>query len=84
MSNPAEVPLEAPVGKVGRSFGPNVMGAIFAPVGIIVAPINEGLRAIDTAIAPINVALRPLTGRIAVPAGEPSVIPAATVPGPRK
>lgn len=80
---PTDVPVEAPVGKSGRSYGPDVMAMIFAPVGMILAPITQGLHAVDAVVAPINVALKPLTGPLALPPGEPVLVP-APVTGPRK
>ncbi len=84
MAGPADQAAVAAVGKSRRSFGPDLMALVFAPVGIIVKPITEGLHVVDAAIAPINVALRPLTGPLSLP-GEAAVVPVAVpVSGPRK
>lgn len=45
-----------------KAIGPDLAGYIFAPIGVIVGPITEGLHAFDAAIAPINEALQPITG----------------------
>ena len=45
-----------------KAIGPDVASALFAPIGVIVAPITEGLHAFDAAIAPINEAFQPITG----------------------
>lgn len=54
-------PAERPP-RPAKAIGPDIASAIFAPIGVIVAPITEGLHAFDAAIAPINEALQPLTG----------------------
>lgn len=45
-----------------KAIGPDIASAIFAPIGVIVAPITQGLHAFDAAIAPINEVFQPLTG----------------------
>ncbi len=75
-----------------NALGPDLAGAIFAPIGVIVAPFTEGLHAFDAAIAPINEALQPITGPygaalVVGPDGAPvppeaAVEPVPAVPAP--
>ena len=51
-----------------------------APVGVIVTPINAGLRAFDAAMAPLNDALRPITGPLVL-APPPAPVPVPVGPG---
>lgn len=66
-----------------NALGPDLAGAIFAPIGVIVAPFTEGLHAFDAAIAPVNEALQPITGPYdAAPAVGPDGTPAVAEPVP--
>jgi hypothetical protein len=67
----------APVRKAARpekTFGPDLAAFVAAPVGVIVTPINAGLRAFDAAMAPLNDALRPVTGPLVL-APPPAPVP---------
>ncbi|MCJ2111872.1 hypothetical protein MKK64_11760 [Methylobacterium sp. E-025] len=73
----------APVRKAARpekTFGPDLAAFVAAPVGVIVTPINAGLRAFDAAMAPLNDALRPITGPLVL-APPPTPVPVPVGPG---
>lgn len=73
----------APVRKAARpekTFGPDLAAFVAAPVGVIVTPINAGLRAFDAAMAPLNDALRPITGPLVL-APPPAPVPVPVGPG---
>lgn len=71
-----------------RAIGPDLMAYVFAPIGVIVAPITDGIHHFDAAIAPLDAVLAPITGPVdpnlfASPApAAPDTPPAGR--GPRK
>jgi len=56
------------------SLGPDLFGMVLAPVGIIVAPINAGLKWADEAVAPVNTLLLPITGPIRLGGETPAPV----------
>ncbi|WP_018262314.1 hypothetical protein [Methylobacterium sp. WSM2598] len=82
-SAPADPSQRPP--RPATALGPDIVAPLFAPIGLIVSPVTEGLHLFDEAVAPLGEVLRPVTGP-SNPAPAEAPAPGAQAPAvsPRK
>ncbi len=70
-----------------KAIGPDLTAYIFAPIEVIVTPINDGVHGFDALIAPINDVLQPIVGPLNLGSPQPAetvIVPPPPRIGPRK